>query len=1077
MTNFLQGGGRGSGGRGTRSASHYPATGPSVPAPRVPSVNPSNAKSASGHVAQPGSGLQVLTSNPQQGRGIKTVTPAPVPATNTTHAAPKSWAALLNGGNSTSPAAAPAPGSPKPVPVTVERISKERSAVQVEPVVTEKVVKTVERIPPSSSPVEKADSQSPDEPAHVAVAVAPSPGSKAGSSSPVLPPPPPLRPAPWAKLTTPQATSPGATLHPPPPQPPSPAPSTKIQSIMAKETPEKQEQKPSSVTPSPPPVQVATTSELTNKYSQQHIPSSSSLPTSPRSFSFHRANGVVITHEAPEVEHHIHYKTHQSPTSIQEEGATAVRPGIDSEPSSVTTQTEATTSPTTIDASSAAVPDVAPKPALSWAERAKLFASQAPPSPIRKPSPVHKPTATGPTSMASPRRPTKSTTGGKTQGTHHSAVQTPRQQGSTSRAQRPQANHSSEKKPGATSGGAKLGTRRQQNNIKPVLKPASTGAMTTLPLAAVKDMTGAPSTYPTATAAVPFSSTQHVAAVQPTEHTPAAALGDDTNGHHMPSSSFSAMESVSSRELSSPQSHHHFPTTSSASSTAVELAPYQPVPLSETGVGKEETEEQKATSASATGAPPNIALPPEKATENKASVSPPIIPGNVDLDALCDSVASWMVSSTYEPQRVHPRGILNPGNLCFVNAVLQGLMGSSSFCRLILALQPVEPYLNQKNYPVLSAMAAVAAEFQKQPAVTVVGADKALKSTTAAAAAVDKSGSKGALKAAHKDLAGSMAGALDSHKSDIVTVLGGKPVSSSLIMDLINRFSPRQEARAAGEVEQEDAHEFLHFLLDKMHSELLALRKYQKIARGADHGDTVGNKDHSQSYDAGEVDGHHQENGEEDGWLVKSGKRAVRQQEVSAVPNEEVSLITALFQGKLATSVACKGVPNSVTVHPFEIVGVPICDDAIRSIEDALEALTAPEILDDYKPSGDSEPQRAAKTERFLQLPEILVLHMMRFQFTGRSAKVNKYVAFDTHLQMRSSWMASNATDRGAVYDLVATVTHHGKSISSGHYTADVIQPDGKWLRFDDSDVFWVQQQQVLAERPYLLVYQRHHRK
>lgn len=44
---------------------------------------------------------------------------------------------------------------------------------------------------------------------------------------------------------------------------------------------------------------------------------------------------------------------------------------------------------------------------------------------------------------------------------------------------------------------------------------------------------------------------------------------------------------------------------------------------------------------------------------------------------------------------------------------------------------------------------------------------------------------------------------------------------------------------------------------------------------------------------------------------------------------------------------------------------------------------------------------------------------------------------------------------------------------TGGHYTADVLQPDGRWLRFNDAVVDAVNEAAVLAERPYLLFYQR----
>ena len=62
----------------------------------------------------------------------------------------------------------------------------------------------------------------------------------------------------------------------------------------------------------------------------------------------------------------------------------------------------------------------------------------------------------------------------------------------------------------------------------------------------------------------------------------------------------------------------------------------------------------------------------------------------------------------------------------------------------------------------------------------------------------------------------------------------------------------------------------------------------------------------------------------------------------------------------------------------------------------------------------------------------------------------------------------------GADYELIATVSHHGRTPASGHYTADVRQPDGEWLRFDDDYVSHISQTQVLLQNTetYLLFYE-----
>lgn len=425
-----------------------------------------------------------------------------------------------------------------------------------------------------------------------------------------------------------------------------------------------------------------------------------------------------------------------------------------------------------------------------------------------------------------------------------------------------------------------------------------------------------------------------------------------------------------------------------------------------------------------------------------------------------------------------PRGIQNPGNLCFVNSVLQALLGTHAFRALMHQLAAGRPLLEKhaEEAPVLSALSRISLEMRGQE-------ESQMRLNHMAAMAAEKL------------------------KANNIAALGGKPLSSALIMELIHKFSVgsngQQQQQQQGtktvskrasalDVEQEDAHEFLHFLLDAVHDELVAV--------GAEEAQSDTNKGNDlSSTNESTIDT------DDDGWLVQSGKKAVRRQEVSATKNKDLeTVISGLFQGKIATSVSCAAAPSSVTVHPFKVIGLPIGSDLIKNISDSFDSLTASETISGYKPSGSSQPMDATKTERFQELPDVLILHMMRFQFTGRSAKLSKYVAFEPKLQIRTGWLAPGSKERGAVYELVSTVTHHGKSIGNGHYTADVLQCNNsssssitssmnhsgtiggnqvnnpalqKWLRFDDGNVYGVKQEAVLADKPYLLVYQRVPRK
>jgi len=100
----------------------------------------------------------------------------------------------------------------------------------------------------------------------------------------------------------------------------------------------------------------------------------------------------------------------------------------------------------------------------------------------------------------------------------------------------------------------------------------------------------------------------------------------------------------------------------------------------------------------------------------------------------------------------------------------------------------------------------------------------------------------------------------------------------------------------------------------------------------------------------------------------------------------------------------------------------------------------------------------------------------MRFSYGAHgSGKLNKAVKYFNSLTIGRELLASSTGPaiEGRKYELVATVTHHGKEPSAGHYTADCRQTDGRWLRFDDALVSVVSINRVLQEQAYVLFYKR----
>jgi ubiquitin C-terminal hydrolase len=364
-----------------------------------------------------------------------------------------------------------------------------------------------------------------------------------------------------------------------------------------------------------------------------------------------------------------------------------------------------------------------------------------------------------------------------------------------------------------------------------------------------------------------------------------------------------------------------------------------------------------------------------------------------------------------------PKGIQNPGNVCFANSVIQALLGVQAFCNVFYAIKCAGNAIDD-GFPVLKSISRIANEFRFD------GSDE------------------------EKVVTPSRRGKRQS------MYVVPRTVSVSLITDLIHEsFNTRYKGEERKrQIEQEDAHEFLHCLLDAIHKEMTRLQE-QKMSVG----------ENQQSAEMEDT---------EDGWLTQTGKRAVKQQVVRSDVVQKGTIITDLFEGMQSTSISSRGNPPSVTMHPFLVVEIPLYDPSISTIEEALDSLTATETISGYRPRGQEGTCDANKSERFQSLPDILVFHLMRFQFSGATEKLNKRIAYNKVLRIRNSWITTNSKDRHAEYELVSTIAHHGQSIARGHFTANVRYRD-QWLNFNDETILKIKEEHVYRDVPYLLVYNR----
>ncbi|KAJ7982282.1 Ubiquitin carboxyl-terminal hydrolase [Quillaja saponaria] len=354
-----------------------------------------------------------------------------------------------------------------------------------------------------------------------------------------------------------------------------------------------------------------------------------------------------------------------------------------------------------------------------------------------------------------------------------------------------------------------------------------------------------------------------------------------------------------------------------------------------------------------------------------------------------------------------PRGLINSGNVCFLNATVQALLSCSPFVQLLQELRIRD--VPKVGYPTLTAFAEFVSYFD-------------------------------------------MPRGTNLKMKDVSAIETGRPFTPVMFESVLKFFTPDVPNSTSGRPRQEDAQEFLSFIMDQMHDELLKLEgQFPNIYGG-------------QSSLVSSA--------EDDEWetVGPKNKSAVTRTQ-SFVPSE----LSDIFGGQLRSVVKARGNKASATVQPFLLLHLDICPDTVHTIEDALRLFSAPEILEDYRTSltGKAGIVTARKSVKIQKLSKIMILHLMRFGYGSQgSTKLLKAVHFPLELVLGRELLVSPTTE-GRKYELVATITHHGRESSKGHYTADVHYPSGQWLRFDDASVSAIGINKVLHSQAYVLFYQQ----
>ncbi|XP_010525656.1 PREDICTED: ubiquitin carboxyl-terminal hydrolase 16-like [Tarenaya hassleriana] len=190
---------------------------------------------------------------------------------------------------------------------------------------------------------------------------------------------------------------------------------------------------------------------------------------------------------------------------------------------------------------------------------------------------------------------------------------------------------------------------------------------------------------------------------------------------------------------------------------------------------------------------------------------------------------------------------------------------------------------------------------------------------------------------------------------------------------------------------------------------------------------------------------------------------------------DETTLIGLTFGGYLRSKIKCMKCQGKSERHERMMDLTVEIDGDVSTLDDALRRFTRTEILDGenkYKCGRCKSYERAKKKLKILEPPNVLTIALKRFQ-SGKFGKLNKLIRFPETLDLAP--YVSRRSDKSHVYKLYGVIVHLDimNAAFSGHYVCYIKNSQNKWYKADDSTVVISEIERVLTKGAYMLFYAR----
>jgi len=249
----------------------------------------------------------------------------------------------------------------------------------------------------------------------------------------------------------------------------------------------------------------------------------------------------------------------------------------------------------------------------------------------------------------------------------------------------------------------------------------------------------------------------------------------------------------------------------------------------------------------------------------------------------------------------------------------------------------------------------------------------------------------------------------------------------------INSFTPSNITNRLSHIckhltlgRQEDAHEFLRYLIEKMEKAFLLRYRNESFYKDIDQ------------------------------------------------YSKETTPLNQILGGYLRSTVTCFSCHHeSVTFQHFQ--DLPLDISRVGTLSEAIQGYFSKENLEECGYKCESCKKRVSASKRFSleRAPAVLCIQLKRF--TAMGGKLSKHISISEKLNLQKYLSKASDLNQNSLYRFVSMVTHLGGSSSGGHYTAVGMGPNGNFYHFDDSRVSPISIESALRGNAYVLFYELVH--